>query len=197
MRKLILLTAVGILTAATLATAAQAANVIVIGRTIGRECYEDTLLDPTPENSAIGLSACNRAVKEESEDMQITSLNLAADYENRSDIEIRLGKYDDAIKDAEAGLSLHAKLPVAHLNRGAALIGLGRYAEAQAELDQAISQRVELMQLAYFDRGLARESQGDVQGAYQDYKQAATLDPDYKLAADQLTRFTVVKKDNP
>jgi Flp pilus assembly protein TadD len=44
---------------------------------------------------------------------------------------------------------------------------------------------------AYYDRGLTYEQLGNVTAAYYDYKTALELQPDFALAAKQLTRFQV------
>ena len=50
------------------------------------------------------------------------------------------------------------------------------------------------LQLAYFNRGMARENLGDIRGAYYDYKRASDLDPKFEPAREQLARFTVTMK---
>ena len=49
-------------------------------------------------------------------------------------------------------------------------------------------------QIAYADRGLAHEALGNVRAAYEDYKKAAEIEPDFALtASSQLARFKVVR----
>ena len=80
------------------------------------------------------------------------------------------------------------------VNRGAALIGKSRYAEAVAEIDKGIGLGVEEAHKAYFNRALAREGLDDMKGAYLDYRTAIKLEPTFELAQAQLTRFTVVRR---
>ena len=73
-----------------------------------------------------------------------------------------------AVEDAEQALALDPTEAVAHLNRGAGMVGLRRYQDAIAALDQAIALKIEPLQIAYFNRALAKEALGDVPGAYPD-----------------------------
>ena len=163
------------------------AGAMVIGNDIGRECYDQTLLDPTPMRNFQALQICNKAV----EDFDVNAYNRAAALVNRADILLRMARYHEAVADSEKGIAIDAEIGVAHLNRGAGMIGLERYNEALDSLNRAIDLNVGKLQLAYFDRGLAKENLGDVRGAYYDYRKAAELDPSFQLAAQQLTRFTV------
>ena len=52
------------------------------------------------------------------------------------------------------------------------------------------------LQMAYFDRGLARDYLGDMRGAYFDYRKAIEIDPEFAPAKEQLARFTVTIKSN-
>lgn len=86
---------------------------------------------------------------------------------------------------------MHDGIGIAYLNRAAALVGLERFAEALPVFERALALGVDRPQLAYFDRGIARESLGDIKGAYLDYRKASELDPKMEIARAQLTRFTV------
>jgi tetratricopeptide (TPR) repeat protein len=172
------------------AAPAALAAVVVIGQGLGRECYEQTLLDPTPMRNVLALDACDRAV----EDYSVSSHDRAAALVNRGDILLRLNRFQEASADSDKAIAIEFGLGVAHLNRGAGLIGLKRYHEALSSLDEAIELGVNRSQLAYFDRGLAKENLGDIRGAYYDYRKAAELDPSFKLATDQLSRFTVIPR---
>lgn len=174
------------LVAAFIATPAPAGT-IVVGRGIGRECYEQTLLDPTPMRNILALEICDRAV----EDYSVDSRTRVAAFVNRADILLRMRRFGEAVADADRGIKMDPLMGVAHLNRGAGMIGLERYNEALASLNQAIDLGVGKLQLAYFDRGMAKEYLGDVRGAYFDYRKAAEMDPTFQLATEQLSRFTV------
>jgi tetratricopeptide (TPR) repeat protein len=103
-----------------------------------------------------------------------------------------MADYPGTVADADASLSLAPDLPSAELNRGAGLIGMGRYKDALPALEKAVaSSSSDKLELAYYNRGIAREHLGDIKGAYFDYKRAAEFDPKFAPAQDQLTRFTV------
>jgi tetratricopeptide (TPR) repeat protein len=177
------------LSAVFAATAARA-GVVVIGKGVGRECYEQTLLDPTPMRNILALEVCDEAVEAHGGD----SHDRVAALVNRADILLRLNRFREAAADSDKAIAIDSGLGVAHLNRGAGMIGMGRYNDALPSLDRAIELGMDRSQLAYFDRGLAKEHLGDVRGAYYDYRKAAELDPSFKLATDQLSRFIVTPR---
>jgi tetratricopeptide (TPR) repeat protein len=115
-----------------------------------------------------------------------------AAFVNRSDIRLRMKDFEGAASDAGQAITLQPQLAVAYLNRGAAFVGLQRDAEAIAMLDQAISIGTDTPELVYFNRALAREHLGDIKGAYLDYRMALRANPEFQLAADELTRFKIV-----
>jgi tetratricopeptide (TPR) repeat protein len=117
---------------------------------------------------------------------------------NRAYIRLGMADYAGAVADADASLSLAPELAAAQLNRGAALIGLGRYQEALPSLEQAVAlSSGDKLELAYYNRAIAREHLGDIKGAYFDYKKATELDPKFAPAQEQLTRFTVTVSAGP
>ncbi|HEX3944381.1 MAG TPA: hypothetical protein VHW69_09870, partial [Rhizomicrobium sp.] len=48
--------------------------------------------------------------------------------------------------------------------------------------------------IAYYDRAIADEALGNVRAAYQDYRKAVEIEPNFALASEQLSRFKVVRK---
>src|ERR1051326_8372829 len=146
-----------------LAASPASAVVIVLGNGTGHECYVLTILDPTPENNQHALAVCTRAV------------NDAA-----------------AAADAREAVALEGNLAPAQVNLGAALVGLQRYDEAMTWLNKVIEANGGSQDLAYFNRGLAKESMGDIKGAYYDYLKAVEINPKMAVASEQLTRFKVI-----
>jgi tetratricopeptide (TPR) repeat protein len=163
---------------------------ISVNGTPGRDCYLATLQKSTPESDQAGIAACDKAVIADKND----TYNEMAALVNRADIRLRTKDYKMAVEDAEQALALDPTEAVAHLNRGAGMVGLRRYQDAIAALDQAIALKIEPLQIAYFNRALAKEALGDVPGAYHDYKSAVDVDPKFQLAAEELTRFTVTDR---
>jgi tetratricopeptide (TPR) repeat protein len=164
------------------------AGTIIVGRTDARECYLATLAESSPAGDKRGLAACDRAANADSDDAYAHAAILV----NRADIRLRMQDYAGTLADANASIALDPDLAAAYLNRGAGLIGLQRYQEALPALEKVIALNLnDRLELAYFNRGIAREHLGDIQGAYHDYKQALELNPKFEPAKEQLTRFTV------
>jgi len=161
------------------------AQVFVIGSGLGNECYNQTKNGYSSFRSA--NEVCTRALREES----MTSKNRAATYVNRGVLRMRNGDYDDALSDYAAALRLQADLGEAFLNEGAARIYQKDFAAAIAPLDRAIELGTDDSFAAYYNRAIAREQSGDVEGAYYDFKKALELKPDWDLAEAQLSRFSV------
>lgn len=167
---------------------AMPANAIVIRLRddTSRACYLQTLAQPTDENNRMGLAICGQALKSEDD-----THNRVASFVNRADIRLRVKDFNGALSDTDSAIALEPDQAVAYVNRGAGLVGLQRYREAVDVLNKAIAMGVENSQIAYFNRALAKESLGDLLGAYHDYKTAVELDPKYEMAAQELSRFQV------
>ena len=157
----------------------------VTSRDSARDCYLATL--SASGSSQTGLQACTVALEDATEDGM-----RAGVLANRAYIRLRTADYAGTVADSDLSLSLEPELAAANLNRGAGLIGLGRYQEALPSLEKAVAlSRGSKLQLAYYNRAIARENLGDIRGAYFDYKMAVDLDPKFAAAAEQLARFTV------
>jgi|ERR1051326_1703573 tetratricopeptide (TPR) repeat protein len=175
-----------------LAASPASAVVIVLGNGTGHECYVLTILDPTPENNQHALAVCTRAVNDAAAATDADPYDRAAAFVNRSDIYLRLENYNAAAADAREAVALEGNLAPAQVNLGAALVGLQRYDEAMTWLNKVIEANGGSQDLAYFNRGLAKESMGDIKGAYYDYLKAVEINPKMAVASEQLTRFKVI-----
>ena len=170
--------------------ASSPASAAVVNRDSARDCYLATLKDVSSESFQTGIQACSAALDGAADDDLRAALLV-----NRAYIRLRMADYAGTVADADASLSLVPDLPAADLNRGAGLIGMGRYQDALPALEKAVSlSSGDKLELAYYNRGIAREQLGDIKGAYFDYKKAAELDPKFSPAREQLARFTVVTK---
>lgn len=161
------------------------AQVFVIGTGLGGECYQQTQRNYTSYTTA--ERTCTRAIREET----MTRPNRAATYVNRGVLRMRNGDYDSAIADYAEAVRLQPELGAAYLNQGAALIYKKEFGAAIGPLDKAIELNSSDLFAAYYNRGIAREHSGDVNGAYQDFLTALELKPDWDLAQYQLNRFSV------
>ena len=158
-----------------------------LSRDDARECYLATLKDASTGADRAGLQACGAAL-EAADDSDARAGLLA----NRAYIRLRMTDYPGTVADADASLTLAPDLAAANLNRGAGLIGMGRYQDALPSLEKAVTlSSGDKLELAYYNRGIVREHLGDISGAYFDYKKAAELDPKFAPAQEQLARFTV------
>ncbi len=51
------------------------------------------------------------------------------------------------------------------------------------------------LEIAYYNRGLANESLGNIEAAYHDFQDALKIAPDFAAATEQLSRFRLVRTD--
>jgi Flp pilus assembly protein TadD len=70
-------------------------------------------------------------------------------------------------------------------------LNLRNFQEAIAELSRGISGQPSRPERAYFARARAHEETGDLHGAYNDYRAAAQLAPNWEPAQLELARFRV------
>jgi tetratricopeptide (TPR) repeat protein len=144
----------------------------------------------TGRADAQSLAACDIALSDES----LTVRDRAGTLVNRGVLRLVLVAFADAKQDFEAAVALMPDLGAAYTNRGAALIGLKRYADGIADIDRGLSLNTEEPEKAYFNRALADEALDDAKDAYLDYSQAARLKPDWDQPKAELARFAVVRQ---
>ena len=101
-----------------------------------------------------------------------------------------------AIADFDAALVINPRNAEAHLDRGAALVQMGRPGPAVASLTTALSLGVREPHKAYYNRGVAREALGDLQGAYEDYTTALQIEPDWGPAESEIARFVRARQEH-
>jgi tetratricopeptide (TPR) repeat protein len=116
---------------------------------------------------------------------------LAAAYVNRSVIHLSRQEYDAALADSDAAIRVKSGISQAHINRGIALSAEKRNKEAGLAFSDALALNPSHAEIVYFDRAMAREDDGDMKGAYLDYRKAAQLAPTWDTPKQQLARFTV------
>jgi tetratricopeptide (TPR) repeat protein len=133
-----------------------------------------------------GLKVCATALNE-----KLTPRDRAATLINRSALLIKAFDNRGGLADCDESIRTYPSLGEAYLNRGVALRELGEINASIEALDKGLAVGLNRPQLAYYDRAIAKEDLGDAKGAYQDYKMALQLAPDFQLAAEQLKRFRV------
>lgn len=121
----------------------------------------------------------------------LSEADRAATLTNRAVLRLQRREGAEALADLDAALALRPETGEAHVNRGAALILLGRFEEALAAIDQGLALDADDPHEAYFNRGIAHEALDDLPAAYRDYARAAVLAPDWPLPQAELARFTV------
>jgi tetratricopeptide (TPR) repeat protein len=161
--------------------------VTVIGGGLGQACYEAADDQRVAPQKAMEL--CNLALTNET----LKRRDKAATYTNRGILHMRAGNNTKAMWDYENSLRLMPDLKEAKVNLGAAYYNLQRYPEALAALNEGVgSESEDARTVGFYNRGLTHEKLGNLQSAYEDFRQALKLNPDFKQAAAQMARFTVV-----
>jgi len=168
---------------------AEAAVTVLGNNTMAQSCYQAAEFGGDPQN---GIETCTFAVEHES----LTGTDKAATYINRGILRSRAGHADQALSDYDIGLAIDADLSEGYVDRGANYIVLQRYDDALKDINKGIEMGAKRPQIAYYDRAIVEEAMGDIRAAYQDYKKAVELAPDFTLASDQLTRFKIVRKSS-
>ncbi len=173
--------------AAGYGTASAQGAVTVIGGGLAQACYEAAETGEIALQQAIDI--CDRAITGET----LRRRDKAATYTNRGILHMRNGNNTRALWDYQRSISMLPELKEAKVNLGAALYNLKRYGEALDALNEGVGTTSEGARvIGYYNRGLTHEKLGDLQAAYEDFRTALTMKPDFKLASDQISRFTVV-----
>jgi Tfp pilus assembly protein PilF len=108
---------------------------------------------------------------------------------------LRRNENEQALADFDAVLTRSRRQPEAIVNRGLALLGLGRHGEAVAAFTEALGFGVSHPHMAYYNRGAAREALGDMRGAMEDYSTALEIEPDWGPANAEMARFARTRRD--
>ena len=163
------------------------AAVSVVGTGLGQACYRTAEFGGNPTE---GIATCTTALTQEA----LTISDRASTFINRGILRAREGDPEGAIRDYDTGLGIKADLAEGYVDRGASYLALKHYKEALTDIDKGLSMNVNRPHIAYYDRAIAHEALGDIRAAYEDYKKAVELAPDFTLAKEQLQRFKVVRK---
>src|SRR6201996_3360831 len=113
---------------------------------------------------------------------------------NRSVLHYARGEYDAALADNTAALKINDRMAEAIVNRGSIYLVQHRPQAAAANFDRALMFTPAHPEKVYFNRALAREDMGDVNGAYADFAQASKLAPQWEQPKREMTRFTIVRQ---
>lgn len=183
------LLAASVILSAGLIPGLAAAQTIVMGDGSAQACYQSAKMGDQGSNHAI--RTCDDALRE-----PLSRRDEASTYVNRGILQMRRGDMDAAIEDYAAAIKMRPKLAEAYINRGVALFHLSRDRDALAAYDQAIALGTDRMAETLYNRALAFEQLGDAKAAYYDLKAVLALKPDWDLAQDAISRFTVTRRDS-
>ena len=170
-----------------LASSANAA-ITVLGNGLAQVCFQTAEFGGNPTD---GIAACTEALDQSA----LNYRDRAATLINRGILYSRINAIDTALRDYNDGLALNPAMAEGYVDRGAAFIVLHRYDEALQDLNKGIAMNSKRLHIAYYDRAIVQEALGNVRGAYEDYKKAVELQPDFTLASQQLARFKVIRHE--
>lgn len=178
----------GLVAAALGASATAFAAATIVGGGSARECYYAAEFNRPVKPS---LEVCTVALEAEA----LSQEQQASTLVNRGIVYMHAKNLTAALADYERALKLRPDLAEALVNKGIALVHLGGHdEEAITMLSAGIELSPNRPEVAYYTRAIAYELTGQTKEAYEDYKKAAELRPDWTEAIAQLQRFTVVRK---
>ncbi|MDP8994018.1 MAG: tetratricopeptide repeat protein [Pseudomonadota bacterium] len=171
--------------AAALVAVPASASVIVIGGSFARQCYEaaESPLRAAPEE----LEACDTALRTE----PLTERDTAATHINRGILRVRAGRLEEGLADFDRAIAIDPSIAEAWFNRGVTLLRRRSPEEALPTFTAALERPTTRPALIYYGRGVAHEALGDVRAAYEDYRRASQLEPEWQRPRAELSRFTV------
>jgi tetratricopeptide (TPR) repeat protein len=173
---------------AALAVAGSAQGAVtVIGGGLAQACSRAAI---SGESDPKFQELCTMALETE----VLNARDRAGTYVNRGVLKLRSADYPNATRDFDLALRIKPEMGEAYVNRGAASIGLKRYAESLPDINKGLELGVEEPAKAYYNRALAYEGLEDAKSAYFDYQKAAEINPEWGAPREQLTRFTVSRR---
>lgn len=155
-------------------------------------CYHAaTVATEVNQPAEMEAGLCDRALT-----IPLSRRLQAATYNNRGILRLNRSAYAQAKQDFDQAIGIAPELGETWVNRGAALLGLHRYAEALDNLNRGIELNTSYLERAFYNRAMARERLNDIKGAYYDYLKASQLRPDWSLPKQDLQRFRVITRGN-
>jgi tetratricopeptide (TPR) repeat protein len=173
-----------------LAPMAHADGVVITTGGLAEACYKAAKAEGADAES---LYACDKALRFE----ELSAHDRAGTLVNQGVLLIRRKAYGQALTGLDEAGRLAPDIAEIEINRGAALLGLHRWAEARAALDKGLAGAPSEPEKAYFNRAEAEEALGDLKNAYLDYSKAVELAPNWDAPRAELKRFTVERPAAP
>src|SRR3569832_114687 len=172
------LPAIGVFGIALCLSSGAGAAITVLGPGPAEDCYHYAEFGG---NTQDGIARCTFAL-----DTALTLTDRAATYVNRGVLRLAAHQNEAALGDINAGIEIAPNLGDAYIDRGATSIAHGRYDDALADLNKGLSLGPHRPQIALYDRAIVYEHNGDIRSAYEDFKKALDLAPDFAPAAEEL-----------
>jgi tetratricopeptide (TPR) repeat protein len=169
--------------AASLAASAQAYVYVAAGGNAAA-CYQHAV---NQNNTMEAVSTCTAALTAD----QLNARDRAATLVNRGILQLRMGRHDRAMNDFDQAIAAEPALAEGYINRGAALLRQENYGEAIAAISAGLERRPADPAQAHYNRAVAHEESGNVRAAYEDYRRAAELAPNWEAPRLELARFSV------
>ncbi|HTK35648.1 MAG TPA: tetratricopeptide repeat protein [Caulobacteraceae bacterium] len=188
--------AVAVLGALAMPAAAVAQAIQVFGGGWGEACWRAALASTFLHMDSAAMEArwkadsiliCDDALSSGAMDRRDT----AATYVNRGILEMSRERYDVAEKNFTSALVLLPKLAEAHVDLGSTLINMKKYDEGVRETELGLQLGSKEPERGYYNLGIAYERLGNIQKAYESYRQASMLDPKWQEPKDEMARFVV------
>ena len=165
-----------------------AASVMVIGSSDARLCYEAADAPFVPQVRE--LRHCDDALATGN----LATYETVATHVNRGILRLRRGQIEDAIADFDSAMRIDPTQPEAYLNKGAALMQRQNASEAVQLFTVALEHNTQRPAVAHYGRAMANEELGNVREAYEDYRMASQLAPDWNAPRADLQRFRIVQR---
>lgn len=171
------------LAAVILATPAVA-QVTVVGNSAGAACYREARDGHSTRNA---LRTCDLALSDEA----LSRRNRAATYINRGVVLLHRRNEAEAMNNFDMAIRLRPDIAEGYINRGNVLIRMEDYSGAIDSITRGLALSPQEPARAYYNRGIANEELGRYREAYNDYRRAAELAPQWSAPATELVRFRV------
>ncbi len=164
---------------------AQQSSTIIGGESFASDCYHRSQSAAVSRSaSRLDIEVCDRAVL----DGGLVKSKLAASYTNRGVIYMAMEDLTKAYKDYEKALKIDGTLAEAYLNRGNLWFAVQKFENAISDYDKALHYGTSKVEIAFLNRGLARENIGELVLAKNDYQSSLTARPEWQPALDKLER---------
>lgn len=167
---------------------ASAQNMQVIGsNSFSQACYRASTAAALSSNaSPQDIENCDKAISYD----KLKRRDLIATYVNRGVINVALEDYVAAAKDYNRAIDLDPNVAEAYLNRGNLWFMSNRYGDAIADYDRALELKVGQPYIALLNRGMVRETVGQLAKAKADFEAALAQREGWSVAEQKLARVT-------